>query len=132
MNRPKDKPDCIFCQIAQGQIPCYKVYEDREFMAFFDVNPYREAHTLVIPKNHYRWVWDVPNLRDYFAATAKIVNHFREVLDIEFVSQFIWGMDIKHAHIHIVPNPSNIIFTGQRIALDKKRAEDLLQILSLK
>ena len=52
--------DCVFCQIAAGKIPCFKIYEEEGFLAFLDINPWVEGHTLVIPKKHYRWVWDMP------------------------------------------------------------------------
>ena len=58
--------NCIFCKIVSGEIPSYKVYEDNEFMAFLDVRPLNLGHTLVIPKKHYRWVWDVPNIGEYY------------------------------------------------------------------
>lgn len=51
--------DCIFCRIASGEIPCYKVYEDEHSIAFFDINPANEYHTLVIPKQHYENIFDI-------------------------------------------------------------------------
>jgi len=59
-------PNCIFCKIVKGEIPAYKIYEDENFLAFLDINPQSPGHTQVIPKRHYRWVWDIPNVGAYF------------------------------------------------------------------
>ena len=97
------KEDCIFCKIAEGKIPCYKVYEDGDFLAFLDVRPLNPGHTLVIPKKHYRWVWDVPNAGQYFETTKKIVKLIKKVLKTDFVISLIVGEAVPHAHIWLVP-----------------------------
>ena len=50
--------DCIFCKIVKGEIPCFKVYEDERVLAFEDINPISEGHTLIIPKSHAQSLWD--------------------------------------------------------------------------
>jgi len=64
--------DCIFCKIVKGEIPAFKVYEDNDFLAFLDINPISVGHTLLIPKKHYRWVYDVPNFGEYWQVAQKI------------------------------------------------------------
>ncbi|PIS15209.1 HIT family protein [Candidatus Shapirobacteria bacterium CG09_land_8_20_14_0_10_38_17] len=98
--------NCIFCQIAVGKIPCFKIYEDEIFLAFLDINPWVLGHTLIIPKKHYRWVWDMPDdlVGQYFAVVNKIANHYRKVLKIEFVMGWIYGLEVPHAHIHLFPD----------------------------
>ena len=106
--------ECVFCQIVAGKIPCFKIYEDEDFLAFLDINPWVEGHTLVIPKKHYRWVWDVPEeskakageptVERYFSVANKIANHYRKVLKIEFVMSWIYGWEVPHAHIHLFPD----------------------------
>ena len=66
--------NCIFCQIANHQIPATIVYEDASHIAFLDIHPESEGHTLVIPKEHVRWVWDVPEVGAYFEATKKVIE----------------------------------------------------------
>jgi len=97
--------DCIFCQIVAGKIPCFKIYEDDSFLAFLDINPWVEGHTLVIPKKHYRWVWDMPEeeVGRYFQVVSKVANHYRKVLGEEFVMSWIYGWEVPHAHIHLFP-----------------------------
>ena len=63
----KSDQNCIFCKIISGTIPSYKIYEDVNFLAFLDIHPQTPGHAQVIPKNHHRWVWDVPNIGEYFA-----------------------------------------------------------------
>lgn len=63
--------DCVFCKIAEKEISCFEVYEDEKFLAFLDINPRNPGHTLVIPKEHFRWVWDVPYLGEYFEVVGK-------------------------------------------------------------
>lgn len=104
--------DCIFCKIVKGEVRSYKVYEDDEFLAFLDINPRAPGHVLVIPKEHYRWVWDTPNTEKYFEITKKIALAQRKAFGTEAVWSRITGEEIPHAHIWIFPDP--------RIEGDKK------------
>lgn len=95
--------DCIFCKIVKGEVPCYKVYEDDNFFAFLDIKPISEGHTLVIPKKHFRWVWDVDNFSDYWELARKLTKILLEKLNAEKVNYVTLGEAVHHAHIHIVP-----------------------------
>ena len=95
--------DCIFCKIAEGEIPCHKVYEDENFMAFLDINPVNPGHTLIIPKHHYRWVWDIPNKGENFIVVRKVARSLQKAMNTEWVVCDIAGSDVPHAHIHLVP-----------------------------
>ena len=64
--------ECIFCKIVAGELPSYKVYEDANFLAFLDIYPRTKGHTLVIPKKHYQWVYDVPEFGKYWEIAKKI------------------------------------------------------------
>ena len=66
--------DCIFCKIVNRELPCYKIYEDESFLVFLDIFPYVEGHVLVIPKKHYRWVWDVENVGEYFEIVERAAS----------------------------------------------------------
>ena len=96
--------DCIFCKIAKGEIPSYKIYEDDNYLAFLDIFPLVEGHTLVIPKKHYRWVWDVDDVGKYMQVCRTIANHYKKVGKIELVASLILGEQVHHAHIHLLPN----------------------------
>ncbi len=99
--------DCVFCKIAKGEIPSYKVYEDEKFIAFLDIKPRNPGHTLVIPKEHFRWVWDVPYLGEYFEVVGKIANAIRKAMQTDWVVSLVLGEEIPHAHIWLVPRFKN-------------------------
>lgn len=98
---------CIFCKIVRGEIPSYKVYEDDKFLAFLDIEPINKGHALIIPKNHHRWVWDVPNFGDYWEIAKKVSLAMIDSLSAEKVQYVTLGEAIPHAHIHIVPRYKN-------------------------
>ncbi|HVU06554.1 MAG TPA: HIT domain-containing protein [Candidatus Paceibacterota bacterium] len=95
---------CIFCKIVAGTIPAHKVYEDPDFLGFLDINPLSPGHALVIPKKHYRWVWDVPNAGAYFEIARKIALAQKKAFDTDFVLSKIIGEEVPHAHIWIYPD----------------------------
>jgi len=105
---------CIFCKIGKGEIKSWKIYENEGVFAFLDVNPVNEYHTLVIPKNHYENIFDIPEdaLKDLMAVVKKIVKLFNSKLGIRNV-QIINSsgseaqQDVFHMHFHIVPRNLN-------------------------
>lgn len=96
--------NCIFCKIVRKEIPAEIVYENDEFLAFLDINPRSPGHTLVIPKEHYRWVWDVPNVDEYFEITKKIALAQRKAFGHEAIWSRITGDEVPHAHIWVFPH----------------------------
>ncbi len=96
---------CIFCKIVKKEIPCHGVYEDPDFLAFLDIRPTNPGHTLVIPKKHYRWVWDVKE--DYSIAANKIAKALKKTFTTDYVVSFVMGDEVPHAHIHLVPRFSH-------------------------
>ncbi|MEK7627812.1 MAG: HIT domain-containing protein [Patescibacteria group bacterium] len=96
---------CVFCKIIRNEIPAEKVFEDDTFLAFLDIRPISPGHTLVIPKDHYRWVWDVPNGDSYFATTQKIVHAIQKAFSTDEVYARIMGNEVPHAHIWLYPAP---------------------------
>lgn len=99
--------DCIFCQIVAGKSPCYKVYEDKNYLAFLDIFPRTKGHTILIPKKHYRWVYDVPNFSEFWQTVLKITEKMKAKLDPSFVTYVTHGLEVPHAHIHIMPRGNN-------------------------
>ena len=95
--------NCIFCKIVNREIPCDKVYEDKNFLAFLDIKPLNPGHILVIPKKHYRWIWDVENFGDYFESAKKVERGIEKALTPERVVIGVAGEEIQHAHVHLVP-----------------------------
>ncbi|HIT37311.1 MAG TPA: HIT family protein, partial [Candidatus Onthousia faecipullorum] len=101
--------DCLFCKIIKGDIPSYKVYEDDKVLAFLDVNPNSDGHTLVIPKEHYENLFTTPNeLIIYMidVIKTKIYPILKEKLNIDGLTicqNNYYGQDVKHYHIHLIP-----------------------------
>jgi len=101
-----EKASCIFCKIASKEIPAEIVYEDENFLAFLDINPLSPGHTQIIPKEHHRWVWDVPNAGEYFEVARKIAKAQQKAFDTELIRSQIFGDEITHAHIWVFPHTS--------------------------
>lgn len=95
--------DCIFCKIASGEIPCQKIWADENYLAFLDIEPLTEGHTLVIPKKHYRWVWDVADYGGYFEKAREVARILQKKYQAKFIEMKVIGKDIPHAHIHLIP-----------------------------
>ncbi len=96
--------NCVFCKIVTGLIPAHKVYEDENFLAFLDINPRSPGHCQVIPKNHHRWVWQVPNVGEYFEVARKVALAQGRAFNTDWVLSKIVGDEVEHAHIWVYPN----------------------------
>lgn len=94
---------CIFCQIVKAKIPSYKVYEDDRFYGFLDIHPRTRGHTLLIPKKHCQWVYEVLEFDQYWLAALKITKAMQKALQPTFISYVTHGLEVAHAHIHILP-----------------------------
>lgn len=103
---------CVFCKIVAGAIPAHKVFENDDFLAFLDINPRSPGHVQVIPKKHFRFVWDVPNVGEYFEVVRKIAVAQQKAFGNDMISSRINGEEVLHAHIWIFPS--------QETAGDKK------------
>jgi histidine triad (HIT) family protein len=97
--------DSIFTKIIKGEIPSHKVYEDELTFAFLDIHPTTPGHTLVIPKVQIAQLWDLEK-KDYdavMATTQKVALNIREKLRPKRVGMQLMGLDVNHAHVHLVP-----------------------------
>jgi len=96
--------NCVFCKITNKEIAAEIVYEDPEFLGFLDINPQSPGHVQVIPKKHYRWVWDVPNVGEYFEIVRKIALAQQKAFETDWILSKIIGDEVPHAHIWVFPN----------------------------
>jgi len=101
--------ECIFCKIIARTIPSHIVYEDENFLAFLDIRPLSAGHTLVIPKQHIRWVWDTPNIGKYFEMVQKIAIAQRTAFATEIIHAKVVGEEVPHAHVWIYPDPHTAV-----------------------
>lgn len=97
--------DSIFTKIIRGEIPSHKIYEDERTFAFLDIHPIQPGHTLIVPKQQIEFVWDLEpaDYQALLATAQKLARHMREVLAVPFVGSQIIGVDVPHAHIHLIP-----------------------------
>lgn len=93
----------LFQKIIDREIPAEIIYEDDRYIAILDIFPKRPGHTLLITKEPYPWVYDVPYFGEYFEKAKEIGLHIKEKLGAKYISFQTFGTDIPHAHIHIVP-----------------------------
>ena len=102
--------ECIFCKIIKGEIPCFKIYEDDNTLAFADINPVSQGHTLVIPKRHVQDLWEISDedLSAVHCASKKTIQAIKEVLEptgVACIQLNGRGVNqvVMHYHLHLVP-----------------------------
>ena len=113
----------VFTKIVQGEIPCYKIYEDERTMAFLDIEPETRGHTLVIPKREVDKLYDLDE-EDYVAVMAtvkKLAKHYDEVLGKRIIIKVV-GTDVPHAHVHLIPEDENWEY-GKTVKLTGEQME---------
>jgi len=106
--------DCIFCKIAKGEIPSFKIYEDKDIFAFLDIKPFSKGHCLVIPKKHFENIFDIDEntLKKVIVVSKKMSEKIKETLSADGIrlSQSngkTAGQEIMHFHFHIIPRYEN-------------------------
>ncbi len=111
---------CIFCKIIAGEISCYKIYEDENCLAFLDIHPIREGHTLVVPKEHIPDFYNIgdENFSKLMLVVKKLSKHIDEELKPLKTGIMTMGFDVPHAHIHIVPMQETSDITS-KVLLEK-------------
>jgi len=102
--------DCVFCKIARGELSSYKVYEDENFLAFLDITPVNPGHVLLIPKEHYKDLFELPNnvLREMAPLLKKVARAVKGGMQVGSINIGMnngkaAGQLVGHAHIHIMP-----------------------------
>ncbi|MFA6524200.1 MAG: HIT family protein [Candidatus Paceibacterota bacterium] len=97
--------NCIFCKITKGEIPCDKIYEDKDFLVFLDIQPVSHGHLLVIPKKHIIWMQDSDDktISEIFKLTKKIMIAMKISMKCDYVQVSVNGEEVPHFHIHLIP-----------------------------
>ena len=106
--------DCVFCKIAKGEIPADKIYEDDKFFAFLDINPNNPGHALIIPKAHYKNLYELPDevLSEMAPLIKKLANAVKKGINADGINIIMnndsaAGQIVHHAHFHIIPRFAN-------------------------
>jgi histidine triad (HIT) family protein len=105
-----NKDTCVFCKIILGKIPCYKIHETEDILAFLDINPASEGHVLIVPKDHYENIYDLPEetLKKIISVAKKIAMNYKDKVGINELNLMHASgknaqQSVFHFHLHLVP-----------------------------
>lgn len=118
--------NCIFCKITKGEIPCYKVYEDDNFLGFLDIKPVSKGHTLLVPKEHIVWMQESSDeiISQIFNVSKKIMIAIKKSLNCELVQVSVVGKDVPHFHVHLFPRYENDGISTQHQMVNYESGEE--------
>ena len=122
----------IFTKIVQGEIPCYKIAEDENFLAFLDVNPNAKVHTLCIPKQEIDKIFDIED--DLFLGlmqfSKKIAIALEKTIPCKRIGMSVIGLEVPHAHVHLIPlNEINEMRFQDKVTLTKEEFEAIAKLV---
>lgn len=123
----------IFTKIIEGEIPCYKIAETDQFLAFLDVNPNAKGHTLCIPKKEINKLFDIED--DLYIGlmqfSKKVAIAIEKAIDCKRVGMAVIGLEVPHAHVHLIPlNEMDEIRFQNKVSLTKEEFETIAQAIS--
>ena len=122
----------IFTKIVKGEIPCYKIAEDDNFLAFLDVNPNAKGHTLCIPKQEINKIFDIED--DLYLGlmqfSKKIAIALEKTIPCKRIGMAVIGLEVPHAHVHLIPlNEMDEMRFQNKVSLAKEEFEDLVKAI---
>ena len=119
----------IFSRIINGEIPCYKIAENDKFFAFLDINPLMKGHTLVIPKKEVDYIFDIEDndLGEMMVFAKQVANKIKDVIPCVKVGVAVIGLEVPHAHIHLVPmqKEGDLDFKRPKLQLSQEEFLDI-------
>lgn len=126
----------IFSKIVNGEIPSYKLAEDDNYFAFLDINPIAKGHTLVIPKIEVDYIFDLNN-KEYEGLmnfAKKIAEGLKEAVPCKRIGVAVLGMEVPHAHIHLVPlnSEGDLNFRNPKLKLSQEEMSQLAGLIASK
>jgi histidine triad (HIT) family protein len=114
----------IFSKIIRGEIPCYKIAEDENFFAFLDISPMTKGHTLVVPKIEEDYIFNLEDktVGDMMIFAKKVAKAIRQAVPCVRIGVAVLGMEVPHAHIHLVPinKESDLNFKNPKLKLEEE------------
>ena len=124
----------IFTKIVKGEIPSYKVAENEHFFAFLDIHPLAKGHTLVIPKEEIDYIFSIDDemYKELWSFAKKVAKGIEEVVACERVGIAVLGLDVPHAHIHLIPlnNMEDFDFRKKKLKLEEKEFVEIAAAIS--
>ena len=123
----------IFSKIAAGQIPSYKCAESDKFYAFLDINPVAKGHTLVIPRREvdYIFVMDDDELAEYQVFAKRVATALKKAFPCKKVAQVVLGLEVPHAHIHLIPmnSEADVDFRREKLKLTSEEMASIAEAI---
>ncbi|MFC6268321.1 HIT family protein [Frigoriflavimonas asaccharolytica] len=124
----------IFTKIINNEIPAYKIAEDENFLAFLDVSPIAEGHTLVIPKKEIDLIFDLEteDFKNLWSFAQMVAKKIQKAIPCKRVGVAVIGLEVPHAHIHLVPmhNIGDLDFGKERLQLSKEEYKKIQETIS--
>ena len=125
----------IFTRIIRGEIPCYKVAEDDKYFAFLDINPLTKGHTLVIPKTEVDYLFDLDDetLSGLTLFAKRIAQKNKDYTHCKKVAMVVLGLEVPHAHIHLIPmnSEADVDFRREKLKLSEEEFKTIARSISL-
>ena len=123
----------IFSRIIHGEIPCYKVAEDDNYFAFLDINPLVEGHTLVVPKKEVDYIFDLDDttLTGMILFAKRVAAKLKAKIECKRVAIVVLGLEVPHAHIHLIPMNSevDVDFSREKLKLTSEQFASISAML---
>ena len=124
----------IFSRIVAGEIPCYKVAEDDKYFAFLDINPLAKGHTLVIPKQEVDYYFDLDDetLAGMTIFAKRVAHKIKEQTGCKKVAMVVLGLEVAHAHIHLIPmnSENDVDFRREKLKLSPEEFAEIASSLA--
>lgn len=125
----------VFSRIIAGEIPSYKVAEDDRFYAFLDINPLTKGHTLVVPKKEVDYLFDLDNetLAAMMLFAKRVAAKIKQEITCARVAVVVLGMEVPHAHIHLIPiqNENDVDFHREKLRLSAEEFREIASKIAL-
>lgn len=125
----------VFTKIIKGEIPSYKIAEDDNYFAFLDIHPIVKGHTLVIPKKEVDYIFDLDDetLEGMMVFAKKIALKIGEKIECKRVAIVVLGLEIPHAHIHLIPinSEKDVDFHREKLKLTPEEFNDIAKLISI-
>lgn len=119
----------IFTKIINGEIPCYKIAEDDNFISFLDINPLKKGHALVVPKVEVDYIFNNSDetLSKIMVFAKKVAKAIESNVDCKRIGLIVVGLEVPHTHIHLVPieHERDLVFANERVKMSKEEFEEL-------
>ncbi len=125
----------IFSRIVNGEIPCYRVAEDDKHLAFLDINPIAEGHTLVIPKCEIDYIFDLDSqqLSELTLFAQRVAKAIDKSINCKRVGVAVLGMEVPHCHIHLVPlnTEKDLVLSNPKLNITKEKMAAIAEAINL-